>query len=275
MTMKRNGFTLVELLIVVVLGGLVLAAIFQILVSNQQIYTRQSQSVLAQQTVRGGIEFLSQEIRELSPGGDDFVDTQADQMTVRVMRKTGVTCLAGGVSGDLQLRAGVMSTGFAADDSILVFFNPDGDPANDDFAVGMVTQVENLGVGNRCGEENSQRIYTNAPADPATVGEGALIRSFESVTYTTTTDAGETFLARTRPGVGEPELLVGPIAADDGLLFEYLDANGEVISPIPGNATERRGIRSIRLTIRTTSQARDAQGQPIEESLSVIVNPRN
>ena len=273
--MKRDGFTLVELLIVVVLGGLVLAAIFQVLVSNQQIYTRQSQAVLGQQTVRGGIEYLSQEIRELSPRGNDFVDTQSDELTVRVMRKTAVTCSATGAFADIRVRAGVMGSQFVVGDSVLVFFNPDGDPANDAFAAGRVTEIDPaVGTGVQCGNEGSQRIEFDAPVEPAAVGEGALIRSFETITYSVVTDNGESFLARTRGG-GPAEPLLGPIAADDGLLFEYLDADGEVIAPVPNSVAGRQAIRSVRVTLRTISQARDAQGQPIEEALSVIVNPRN
>ena len=269
--MKRNGFTLVELLIVVVLGGLVLAAIFQILVSNQQIYTQQSQSVLAQQTVRGGIEYLSQEIRELSPAGGDLITIQEDRFEMRVMRKVGVSCGASDEGSFTQISASIMGPRFDEGDPVLIYYNAGtGDPADDGFAEGVVDNVRGPG-STVCGDGETRRLdipSLNPPVTPAQVADGSLIRSFEIVTYTTMVDSdGETYLGRTRDG-GTPEALIGPIAATDGLRFEYLDANGDPTSTPDA-------VRSIRLTIRTTSQARDAQGQPIEESLSVIVNPRN
>ena len=269
--MKRNGFTLVELLIVVVLGGLVLAAIFQVLVSNQQIYTRQSQAVMGQQTVRGGIEYLSQEIREISPAGGDILGIDEDRFEMRVMRKVGVACEAVDDNGAVRVTVALPGQRFVPDESVVLFYNSgSGDPEDDAFAEGVVSGESAAGTPDQCGGEATRRVTVgslNPSVNASQVGAGALLRSVETVTYTPVVLDGETYLGR-RIGGGTTEPLVGPIAATDGLVFEYFDVNGDP-------TTTPNDVRSVRVTLRTISQARDQRGQPIEESLSVIVNPRN
>ena len=65
MTSDRSGFTLVELLIVAVLGLIVVLSAGQILISNRQAYTAQTATVSGQQTTRMAVEVLFAELREL------------------------------------------------------------------------------------------------------------------------------------------------------------------------------------------------------------------
>ena len=57
-TGDRRGFTLVELMIVAVVGAMVVGATYQIMLSSQRALTIQTAQVQGQQTVRAGLDIL-------------------------------------------------------------------------------------------------------------------------------------------------------------------------------------------------------------------------
>jgi prepilin-type N-terminal cleavage/methylation domain-containing protein len=270
---NRRGFTLVELLIVVVLGGFVLAAVFQVLVSNQRVYTAQSATVMGQQTVRGAVELLTSEIRELSTGADpalgsDLLLMESDRIQMRVMRKVAVLC---GINraNPLEVRGSIMGAAFVAGDSVLIHADGADSPDDHFWTRGVVSETPATGTPAACGGEDSRRLRIDdvtPPIGPTDVDAGSLIRSYETVEYATVTLDGETYLGRSLGGAMEP--VIGPLAPNGGLRFEYLDIQGDP-------TTIASDVRTIRLTVQTLSGARDARGEQIADSLSVFVNPRN
>ncbi|TVP58656.1 MAG: prepilin-type N-terminal cleavage/methylation domain-containing protein [Gemmatimonadales bacterium] len=274
MLKNRNGFTLVELLIVVVLGGLILAATFRVLVSNQQIYTAQSATVMGQQTVRGAVELLTSEIREMSTASDPFLGSdlivmESDRIQMRVMRKVAVVC---GVedTDPLLVRAAIMGLDFAEGDSVLVHADGSEDASEHFWSKGEVISTPATGTPANCGGEPSLRLRIDGMIPGITsanqVASGSLVRSFQTVEYRAVALDGDIYLGRGLDG--EPEPVIGPIAANDGLRFDYLDANGDP-------TTTPADVRTIQVTVRTVSRARGARGELIADSLSVFVNPRN
>ena len=59
----QTGFTLVELMIVVALSGIVMAAVYSIYIAQQKTYIAQDQVVEMQQNIRAALDLMEREIR--------------------------------------------------------------------------------------------------------------------------------------------------------------------------------------------------------------------
>ena len=131
MTHARRGFTLVEMLIVTVLGSLVLLAALQVLITNQRTYTAQNATITGQQSTRMALELLFNELRQVSPQGGDILMMSADSLRVRSMRKFTRTCAVNTVLGvPILTTLDIGPVDFAIGDSVFVF--ADNDEYDDD-----------------------------------------------------------------------------------------------------------------------------------------------
>jgi prepilin-type N-terminal cleavage/methylation domain-containing protein len=281
MSSERKGFTLVELIIVVVLGTLVLAAAMQVLITNQRTYTAQTAQIQSQQSTRAALDILSGELREISAQGGDLVSMSSHSLKVRTMRKFGVVC---GVSSSSPPVLTVTKVGdwFAAQDSVFVFAdNQTNISSDDDWVDAYVTAVDTTSV--TCGSTIAQRLSFGgqsskftAPAGDS-VRSGAPVRSFVYYTYGLGTWDGKTYLGRSGSTGGGGLLgggsnawvpLVGPLKATDGVEFAYLDSIGNVTA----TATE---VRQIQVTVRTWSGAVNSVGHVVADSLTGTIYTRN
>ncbi len=61
--MKDSGFTLVELLVALVVGGIIITAAYMMFITNQRTYLMQDEIVSVQQTIRPAVEYMSRFIR--------------------------------------------------------------------------------------------------------------------------------------------------------------------------------------------------------------------
>lgn len=263
----EGGFTLVELLIVAVLGSLVVLATYQVLITNQRTYSAQQAQVRGQQTVRAGLDVLFGELREISAPGGDILQMGQDSVQVRTMRKFGLVC--GVDAGDTQLTLTREGSWFEEDDSVVFFADNDPTLRGDDvYLNGIVTGVDTLAA---CGAAEGQELDLNL-IDPNgmvdnTVLSGAPVRAYTHYIYGLYTVAGEPYLARRSPGE-DPVPLVGPVRSSDGLRFEYLDSSGNP-------TTTTTDVAQIRVTLRTRSGVRDAQGNLVSDSITARIYPRN
>ena len=91
-TAGRRGFTLVELLVVVVLGGLMILAIYQVLITNTRVYAANNAQVQGQQSLRAGLDVLFSELREVSAEEGDIIGMGPDSVTIRASRAFGLVC---------------------------------------------------------------------------------------------------------------------------------------------------------------------------------------
>ena len=69
---KSGGFTLIEIMLTLMIGSVIMAAIYSAYLSQQKTYISQEQVVDMQQNIRAGLEMLTSELRMAgyNPGGD-------------------------------------------------------------------------------------------------------------------------------------------------------------------------------------------------------------
>lgn len=268
----RRGVTLVELLVVAVIGTLVIIATYNVLITNQRTYTVNAAKIQGQQTVRAGMEILFSELREISPRGGDLVRMRSDTVTIRVMRAAGLVCDSvpggglfggGGVTGWKVVNLGdTLEHG----DDVWLFAENDSSTTADD--VWFTAVVDRRGAETCAGRDVQEVRFTGgeySAEGPPTVG--SLVRAFETYTYGIGDYGGRPYLFRKLEPDGGLVPLVGPLMPG-GLTFEYLDGDGNT-SGVPAE------VRQIVVTLRTRHDARDARGNPVTDSLSTRVHTRN
>lgn len=275
----RRGFTIVELLVVAVLGALVLVATYNVLITNQRTYTVNAANIQGQQTVRAGMDLLFGELREISPEGGDLLRMDDDSVTIRVMRSAGIVCdsVSKGLSGLTNNSFLVIFLGdtFVATadtnskDSIWLFAEHDSTRTDDDVWVKSDVRLRGRTT---CQGRPAQELrfsgLTGGLFDTDTPTLGSLTRQFTTYTYGLGTWEGEPYLIRVRGSDGSVSPLVGPLMSTGGVTFEYLDATGTATA-VGADVTQ------IVVTVRTQHEARTSDGERITDSLKARIYPRN
>lgn len=267
MRADRLGFTMIELLIVTVLGTLILVATLQVLITNQRIYTAQNSQIRGTQSTRGTLAVLSSELREISPRGGDLVVMKPDTVGVRAMRAFGVVC-HDTLLGVPAFRAFVLGDSIATGDSVLVLADNNSLKSWDD--AWIATSVTAVTYGTSCGASAASQhvVLSNAPAFLAdSVSSGAEIRAFTHISYGLVGSGGAWYLGQSIAG-GSWEPVIGPLRDANGLLFEYLDETGNPTA----TATD---VTMIVVTVRTGGEVYDSNNNLVEDSVSVRIHTRN
>jgi prepilin-type N-terminal cleavage/methylation domain-containing protein len=271
MSRKRAGFTIVELLIVAVLGSLVVGATYQVLLTNQRTYSAQNAQIQSQQTVRAGLDVLFAELRELSRLGTDIQGFGADTLKVRAMRRFGLVCAVNLASGTLDVRK--VGSWFEVNDSVVVYAENVTNVTTDDrWVKGKITVRDTTVL---CGTAPAQRLTIPAVATAASAGSprdtvrvGSNLRSYTHYTYGLYTIDGAPYLGRRDAVSSTPQALVGPLKAGTGVAFRYLDTLNAVTTTL-GN------IAQIEVTLRTLSSVRGPNGQFVADSIKTRIYIRN
>jgi prepilin-type N-terminal cleavage/methylation domain-containing protein len=273
MNRTRSGFTIVELLIVAVLGSMVVAAAYQVLITNQRTYTAQNAQIQSQQTVRAGVDVLFGELRELSRTGLDIQGFGTDTLKVRAMRKFGLACAVNVAAGTIDVKK--YGSWIEVGDSVVVYAeNTTSSASDDDWIKGRVSTRDTTIA---CGGTQAQRLTIPAIATAAsmalasardTVRVGANVRTYTHYTYGLYTVDGAPYLGRRDTGSSVTTALVGPLKASTGLAFRYLDTLNAV-------TTTLANIAQIEVTLRTTSTIRGPNGGYVADSIKTRIALRN
>lgn len=259
---RRAGFSLVEVLVVAVLGVLVLAVVARTVTIQGQGFQYQSSVAQSQSRARVAVQVLANELREVSATDGDLLDAQAMSITVRSLRKIGVICYDDNAgSGTIDVWA--LGGSFAVNDSVWVFLNHDPTLVSDDeWVAGTVSAVgSNVDAGSctdwprysLTGTEltdpyPTQRVTVAGPSLSGAL-TGGLVRSFLHVTYGLETTDGVTALVREEgdQSVRLVEHLAAP--SDSGLVFAYTDTAGTALSASAAQA-DPGSIGRIGITVR-------------------------
>jgi len=270
MTRDRRGFTLVELLIVTVLGSLVLLAALQVLITNQRTYTAQNATISGQQSTRMALEVLFNELRQVSPQGGDILMMSSDSLRVRMMRKFTRACAVNSVMGVPTLTTvDIGPVDFAGGDSVFVF--ADNDERDDDDDVWIGAQVTGVAAGVCPQDASVARVLSFAGQGALFIADsvrvGAPVRHFTTVRFGLTTLYGDTYLGRAE-GNAALTPVAGPLRANTGIQFVYRDALGAVTGT-PANVSQ------IVVTVRSGSGVLNSLGQTVSDSITAWVYTRN
>jgi len=245
MQSRRQGFTLVELLIVMLLGSLVLGAVYQTLISQQRS-TRQTYAIIeTQQNTRVGIELLASDLREISATDGDLLDASATSIRYRAMRKAGVVCAI--VSGT-EVDVVEIGEPFVANDSVYVF--SDGANANSAIDDSWVRAgVQSVGTGSCTGHPIGTTIRRlTFSATIANVIRGAPVRGFNQVGYRILDQNSAGVLYRMQAGDSVAIIEDLRPAAQQGLRLRYWDTAGVAITSNLSSRLNEVGRVEVKLT---------------------------
>jgi prepilin-type N-terminal cleavage/methylation domain-containing protein len=260
----RRGFTIIELLVVMILLTLVGGAIVTVLLRQQRFYNSTQTLLETRQSLRQAVAMLPGDLRAISSVGGDIYAMTDSSIEFRSTFGTAILCATPSTTqlNIVPLNLGTsasMSTWFTApvvNDSIAVY-DPGANPlsSTDDFwrmyGITAITPLagSTVNCNNTTGliqatdavSANTVYQYTISPARTATIGVGAPMRFFKKVHYSLWRNAtdGLWYLewydcrAGRTPICALPQPVAGPFNAysagsTSGLAFSYFDSTGAV-----------------------------------------------
>jgi hypothetical protein len=307
----RAGFTLVEILVVLVFMGLFVAAMVKLLLRQQRFYNSTGELIRTRQQIRQAAFMLPADLRGMSRLGGDIYAMTDSSIEFRSVFGSSVACVVSSAGQGyvttvpVQLVKGSAMTNWkvapAQYDSVMLYDDGTNIGSQDDLwryaEVSTVTLVTG-NVANGC--PTTSRLdsivdltATNpsynlklSVAPPATMLPGAALRFYRRVHYSLykwATD-GNWYLAyydclRNRsPVCNNPQPIAGPLrpyaapGTTSGLEFTYYDSTGAVTA-------NKALVARISLVVRAQGQANinltGAAALPLRDSLRIEVGLRN
>jgi prepilin-type N-terminal cleavage/methylation domain-containing protein len=252
--MRRSGFTLVELLVVVVVGTLVLGAIYQTLLAQERSSRQQRAVMEAQQSSRIALEILSAELREMSALDGDLIVADSTRIRFRMLRGAGIVCRTDPNARNWVDVVPLAGSTFPTADSVLLFADWNPQSAADDAwirdAIGSTGTPGNCPAGAPFAGSAPIRVNLVQQFPSGAVSTGALVRAFHTVELALRDGTAGAELTRSLRGQAAAPLL-GPLRsnAERGLRFRYLDTAGAAL-PTPLAQADLQAVARVRISVR-------------------------
>jgi len=265
-------------MVALVLLGMISAAVYQVLVSDQRIYQAQTQKIDLQQNIRAAVTILPAEFRVLNASDGDIYAMGPDSIKIRAMRVFAVICdtpiLGGALGGRGVTVRNALTFGSRAftpaTDSLLIYYEGNAGTRNDDGWVSgdLTATVAAACVGDlRPGTKlttNLKPFLLPKQNLPGAIPLGAPVWAFEVDTYRVYQAAdGEWYLGLRNAGGLQP--LVGPLIGANGMTLSYFDAAGAVTA-VPANVAQIE----IRVRGQTAQPIRLADGRQMNQVDSIV-----
>ena len=276
------GFTIVELLVVSVVGIILVMGAYQLLITQSRALTMQQETIDAQGSARGATALLSWELRSAAASGGDLYVIDQDSVVLRSVRATGVIC--SWVEGSGQSQYGLRQTSGAftgtTNDSAMVLSAADGTWAAFNVSAAWTgsaawtnTPVCFWGDSTTSVPRPEASIQIDTLATLANLEVGGPVHLFRKTTYGLSTLNGRWWMSR-KEGAGGWEILTGPMLSpsDGGLTFAYYDSLGAV-------TTDPTLVTRVEFTLRSESYGKISMagqsGGALEDSITAAVFLRN
>lgn len=276
-TDAERGFTVLELLVSLVISGIMFAILMGMYMSVATISHNHAVRIEAQVQAQAIMQTMSGEVRVLGNGVPfDQPNFQIGENTLSDVTKTYPVILASSDASTLAFRlnetgdVALLTADYTPSGASLVISVTDAsafqadDPiyisnsvvSGDDGLYGEVASVSGNNVTIKAG-------YVASPG--ATFATGSIFEEVPIVTYTT----GANGITRDS---GYGAVLLGN---NSTLGIQYLDFNGNALTPPLTESDLVNSLRSIRLTVSVTSSSNLKNGEPYTASVSQTVGLRN
>lgn len=252
MNARAAGFTLVEMLIVTVLGALVMGSIYQ-MINIQDRTTRQQYAIVQNnQNARMALSVLTSDLKEISARDGDVTWADSTVLQFRALRKAGMACFVdpGGSYVDVQ----EMGDAFEQGDSVLVFTDgaSAGSAADDAWSAAQLSGAgATVCASNPLGLTAPRRLTFGTPI--AGLSSGALVRSFVRTQYELVDDGEFGELHRTEGGDAAVPIIEGlATTAEGGVHMRFIDSTSTVIpyANLRQNGARLSDIMRIEIKVR-------------------------
>ena len=223
-TSTRRGFTLVELLIVMVILGVVGAAIVRTLTTATRLSDSQSQRTAMQGNLRAGAGLIPSELREINidASGSDLIAIGKDSVKYRAMRRLAIACIGAGNVLTVRRTNSFGLTGFSVGTGLFLYVENDPTLTSDD--IWATFAITNVSTG-ACPDGSAATLLKLDANLPAGVVYDAPLRTYQDMTLKVYDSGGRKWLGL-NDGTGLQPVL-GPLAAADST-FGFRDASGAV-----------------------------------------------
>lgn len=280
-TMPRRGFSLVELLIVIVLLGLVVGSLLNVVMRQQRFYRGASELIETRSQVRQALDLLPSDMRSMSTAGPASDLISMGDHFIRYRSSFGVSMVCALNAGRTvvtlpppdELAAGNVLTSWlrlpVVGDSIMIFDEGPQMGGNGSWVMRQITGfvpviggcAATSGYTSPADATSTSYAVTLSQALPATVQAGDPVRIFEHVNYELyEASDGRSYLgvytcrANRSPAcvtiqpVSGPYLPYSEAAEESGLTFQYFDAAGTA-------TTNPSSVARIRIAVRGTTES--------------------
>lgn len=251
-----GGFSLVEALVALVVGGLVISAALALMLGQNRFHRRMGDQIWAEQTLRATTDLMTSELRMASP--DDLLAAEADSVSFRFDTGRAIVCDSA-VADRVNLVhfdsvaawgldprfAGTAYSkprvpGFVYADGFVPTSEATGvEPREECVANGAPTSLPDDSFVTTGGWGS---VFTGNPPE-----RGGLVRFYGRLTYRF---ARSTFLPDLDALWRGSQELAGPFAT--GAAFSFVLDDGSVRSRLDG--ADIRLVRSVRVTARVVGQ---------------------
>ncbi len=280
----RRGFTLVELLVAIVIGGIVVSVLFQMIAGQGRFVEVQSAREEVQQNTRATLELIGSELRSL-PDSSALVQASAEEVTLRTPRIWGVVCAAPGGAALEVVFPAIPGASWAVNRGTGVTVRLLLSDADTIWAHAPVTSIgaPSAACGGTTLPAGAEQRRVNLSALPQHAGVSADVGDVlylgDEISYRSGTSSAVPGLwVQRRIGSGggsSYQPLAGPIEEGSGLRFDYFAGTSTTPLPTPiMDPATRASVTRVQVSVEAISRNL-AAGERQTKADTLIVSLRN